>query len=148
MPAHVAAQSSGPVNWDDGPVTGVHTGKQLADRRALRPTDVRFAHIEERLDETARTANATAVAVAGMAGELKVLPELVDMIKQSADRANQREHVTFTAQVDVDKAGRLATIADTADSRRARRKLIGTVVAGIIGSGGIGALIHYLLGRA
>lgn len=147
VPAHVAAQTPGPISWDEAPVTGVHTGEALAEARARRPTDVRFAHIEGRLDETAKTANATALAVAGMAGELKVLPELVDMIKQSAARAEQREHVTFTSQVQVDTAGRLATIADTADARRTRRALVAKVVAGAVALVTSGAFLHWLLGR-
>ncbi len=69
-------------------LTGTYDGEELARARAKRPTDERIARVEKKQDEDRADHKALAVVVtdmqidvAGMRGELKVLPELVALIK-------------------------------------------------------------------
>lgn len=147
VPAHVRAQSLGPVDWDGGPITGVHSGPELARARAARPTAERLERLEVKHDDLAKHVGDMRESVGKMAGQLEVLPKLVDAIEKSADRSAQREHVTFTAQVDVDKAGRIATIRDVADAKKARRHLVTKIATGAIALLTSGAALHWLIGK-
>ncbi len=147
VPAHVRAQTAPPVEYVQDEVTGNHVGEDLRIARARRSTDERIGRLEDKHDVLAAVVGDVREAVGTMSGQLEVLPRLIDIIERSASRAEQREHVTFTAQVDVDKAGRLATIGDTADAAKLRRSLIAKAVAGVIAIGTSGAFVHWLLER-
>lgn len=126
------------------PITGVLEGDALAAARGDRPIQQRIAHVEIRLDDLKGAVdarlNSLEVGVANMSGKLDVLPELISVVRQSADRAAQREHVTFTAKVDVDKAQQL----DAIDSRKDKRKLWAVIVGAVFSGAGIGKLLHEL----
>ncbi len=138
-------------------VTGQYEGEELAQIRARRPTDKRIARLEEKHDELksdvketktdvkalTTAVNQLAVAVADQGGQLKVLPELVEAVNNSITRAAARDHVTFTAQVDVDKANAL----DRIDAKKSRRGLITTIAGGLFSAGVVGAAISLLAQR-
>ena len=90
------------------------------------------------------------LAVSGAVGKLdgqeKLLTETLSIVKKAADR----EHVTFTATVDVDRAKELAKVdidkeekLDTIDAKKKKREAILKVVA-FVGGGGIIELLHRL----
>ena len=141
VPAIVRAQTARPLEEMAQEVTGVHTGEALKQMRAARPTEQRFEHIEGRIDGLSEHVNTVAVAVA----ELKVLPDLVRSLEKAVDRTLQRDHVTFTSQVQVDTAGAIAKIEDTADAKKTRRALLAKIVAGVAALLTSGAGLHWLL---
>lgn len=117
-------------------VTGQYEGDELRQARARRPTDQRIERMEGKHDELRGDFKTLAAhvgdlreSVGEMSGKLEVLPKLVDAIDRASDRVAQREHVTFTAQVDVDKAGKIAKIGDEADRRKTRRWLTAKLIA-------------------
>lgn len=130
----------------DEDLTGQYDGEELARMRARRPTDKRLARLESKYDDLAEVVTETRLEVKEtrgeireMRGELKVLPELVDVLRQR----EAREHVTFTAKVEVDKAKEHAQVEvekaaklDSIDAKKDRRKLLLTI-AGAFASGGI-----------
>ncbi len=134
-------------------VTGVMSGPELRDARARRPTDERIGRLETKHDEVRADLKELTgdvkimgghvgdlrASVGEMSGKLEVLPELVEIVKGIADRAGQREHITLTAQVDVDKQRALEPL----ESARFRRKLI-LKVAGVASGAGVGIweLVH------
>jgi hypothetical protein len=99
--------------------------------RARRPTPQRFRKLEDKTDEIgkqlvqtrldmAKEVGAIKGEVAGIKGELAVLPELVSLVKTSLENTQHRETVTFTAQVDVDTAKKTAEIEKEAAIAQAR----------------------------
>ena len=93
------------------PVTGVYDGDDLRRARASRPTAARLERLEDKHDETRRDVADLRAVVGRIEGKLDVLPQLVEAVQASAERANQREQVTFTASVEVDKAQKLGGIS-------------------------------------
>lgn len=82
--------------FEDGPVTGNYEGDELAAMRAQRPIEKRISRIEQKQDadredlkELTRSVAATREDVAAIKGELKVLPELVSLIKGSQETERQ-----------------------------------------------------------
>lgn len=135
-PKGVAAQLAAPEFITDE-VTGQYDDpEELAAARARRPVPDRLAKLEQKHDEfrdaVDKRLNAVEVAVASVGGEMKVIPRLVDAMQEATKALQQREHVTLTAKVEVDKARELDKVAASAD----RRKLF-VKAAGLFGSGGI-----------
>lgn len=113
-PAVVKAQLAGPVEFIEEELTGRCEGEELAKKRANRPTGQRVAHLETRVDgvvetiaewrvEVSTEIGKVVAAVGSLAGEVKGLATVVG-------DSRQREHVTFTAKVDVDKNNQLSDI--------------------------------------
>jgi hypothetical protein len=107
-------------------VTGVYEGEELARIRARRPTDERIGRVEKKQDEDradlkqlSTLVHETREDVASMRGELKVLPELVDLIKQQQ--------------------------TDALDERKHRRERWTKVIAGVFSAGVLGAIVHAVL---
>jgi hypothetical protein len=114
-------------------LTGQYEGEELAEMRATRrPMPTRISRLEQKHDDLAKSVGETREIVAEMSGKLDVLPSLVDAVKGMAERASTREHVTFTAQVDVDKARQL----DSIDASKGKRDLY-LKVAGVLLTGGL-----------
>lgn len=95
--------------------TGVHEGEALARVRGNRQTPHRFRKLEEFKDETIKDIGAIKLSIVRMEGDNKTLNEKVDgyskatsisltNIEKHLSENRQREHVTFTAQVDVGAA--------------------------------------------
>lgn len=75
-----------PVTFDE--VTGNYEGEELAQMRARRPTDMRLRILEQKQDDDRADHKALVakvdqihVDVAGMRGELSVLPKLLDLLE-------------------------------------------------------------------
>ncbi len=90
------------VTFPADEITGKHAGVELAELRAMRPTDERIGRLETKHDQLAtevRTKNdqfATEVSgvrveVAKMSGKLEVLPDLVKAVEKVADRAAEQD---------------------------------------------------------
>lgn len=163
-------------SFDD--ITGRYEGEELEERRRSRPPDERFSRLEKKHDElkkdsekkhdevrtdvknlTSQVGNLRA-DVAGAVGKIDgqegVLTEMLGLVKKTAER----DHVTFTAKVEVDKAHELAEIEvdkaqelaeieDTIKAKDARRKrnlkLLG-IVASSVASGGVLIEVLHRLG--
>lgn len=120
-----------PVDFDDD-ITGNHEGEDLARLRAQRATPERLAHLESKYDRLGEQVNAIHVDVAGMRGELKVLPKLLELLE-----------------------GKQAAAVEAAKDEQTTKRLGMTtrtqVILGILGlfsAGGIGAIIAALSGCA
>jgi hypothetical protein len=121
-------------------VTGQYEGEELQRMRAQRKPDDRIGRLEEKHDSLVKVVTETRVEVAKISGQLEVLPKLVDAINQSVQRTAQRDHVTFTAKVDVDKAQAL----DVIDARKAKRDTYLKIAAALLTGGALGKLLHML----
>lgn len=132
-------------------ITGVFVGEELRAQRARRPTDIRIERLEDKHDDLVGVVSDIRESVGEVVGQLKVLPKLVEAIQDSTAQAGKRELVTLTAQVEVDKAGKLgilkvdeATRLDRLDSHRARRWLVAKLAGAAVGAieGGHWVLHH------
>jgi hypothetical protein len=135
-------------------VTGKYEGEELQAQRESRPVTDRINRLEKKHDETRAEDVRSDVkelsghvsdlradvsgAVGKLDGQQNVLTELLSIVKNTAEHATDRDHITFTAKVDVDKAAELAKIEvakeqglDTIEARRVRRKTIAKLVGGI-----------------
>lgn len=108
-----------------------HEVEERREIRSKRGTDERIGRLEEKHDALHSTLTETRIVVAEMSGKLDVLPQLVDAVRGMADRSAAREHVTFTAQVDVDKARQL----DNIDAKKDKRKLYMQIAGAVLGGG-------------
>lgn len=109
-----------PEVFEDEEGTGKYTGAELQEIRSRRPTDKRLERLEQFKDEVIERLGGVEVQVAEMKGELKILPSLIETMQSATAAMQQREHVTFTAKVDVDKAQALDTVAARGDERKAK----------------------------
>ena len=161
-------------------VTGRYEGEELIERRAQRPPDERFGRLEEKHDELKKDVekkhdelkkdvsdvrtdvkglsgqvsdmrSAVSGAVGKLDGQEKLLTETLSIVKQTHDRSADRDHVTFTATVDVDTAKELAKVEvdkeeklDTIDAKKKRRELILKGVGLAASGGGLVELLHRL----
>ena len=158
------ARDGRPTSIEFDEVTGQHHGDELRALRAARPPEQRLERLEDKHDELVEIVTDTRLTVSKIEGKLDVLPELVSVVKGMATAREQREHVTFTAQVEVDQARKIAEIEkekDTAvaekkaelddrlDKKKSRRKLWIKILsgAGVLVAGGIiHTIIHALTG--
>ena len=90
-------------------------------------------------------------AVGKINGQEKLLTETLSIVKQTHKREADREHVTFTATVDVDRAKELAKVEvdkeeelDTIDAKKNRRELILKSMGLAASGGGLVELLHRL----
>lgn len=111
-------------------ITGKYEGEELDERRAARPPDDRFRHLETKHDELKRgvekkhddksdvrevrsdvknlsgevskMGSAVSGAVGKIEGQEGVLTELLSVVKKTAER----DHVTFTAKVEASTTSR------------------------------------------
>ena len=151
-----------PIEFDE--ITGQHHGEELRAMRAARPPELRLERLEDKHDELVTIVTDTRLTVSKIEGKLDVLPELVSVVKGIATAREQREHLKFTAQVEVDQARELAEIEkdkDTAvaekkaelddrlDKKKSRRKLWIKILSGVgvlIAGGIVHTIIHSLTG--
>ena len=115
-------------------VTGVAEGDDLRRIRSRRPTAVRLERLEDKHDRLDSIVSSMGAAVGRIEGQLMVLPQLVEAVRDNADRANQREQVTFTASVEVDKAQKLGRVGADLLDKEMGVKLVAAVstVAAIV----------------
>lgn len=104
--------------------------------RAKRDPAGRIAKLEAEQHETRKAIGQTRddvanlrVSVAEIRGDQKAANTSLSAIEKSLERVAQREHITFTAKVDVDKAQQL----DAIDARKVRRQLVLKVVGVVLG---------------
>ncbi len=168
-------------------ITGRYEGEELEERRAQRPHVERIGRLEKKHDELKQDVEKThddlkrdvaevrsdvktvsgqvsdlRAGVSGAVGKLdgqeKILGEMLSIVKMSAER----EHVTFTATVEVDKAQELAKVevgkerelaeievtkeekVDTVKAKDDRRKRNLKILALVTSGGGIIELLHRL----
>ena len=117
-------------------VTGNYEGDELKKMRARRPTDERLTRLEDKHDVLDAKVDGIAVDVAGMKGQFTVIPRLVDTMEKAIEHLQQRDHVRFTASVDVDKAKELSKVEiealekrDEVDADKAKRTWISKTLA-------------------
>jgi uncharacterized coiled-coil protein SlyX len=133
-------------------VTGQYEGEDLERMRERRhPTD-RVRHLEKRADkqddkiDKIRDGLSDVKETLGkVSGKIDVLPDLIKQIGETAGRAAQQQQVTFTAQVDTQKAQvigetRLAVaekldVIDQRKQKRTRRTRLVGAVAGLLAGG-------------
>ena len=161
-------------------VTGRYEGEELEEHRRARAPDERFGRLEKKHDELKHDVEKqhdelkkdvsdvrsdvkelsnhvsdmredVSGAVGKIDGQEKVLVEMLSIVKKTADHAADRQHVTFTAQVDVDRATELAKVEvnkeqqlDTIDAKKTRRAMILKGVGLAASGGGLIELLHRL----
>jgi bifunctional N-acetylglucosamine-1-phosphate-uridyltransferase/glucosamine-1-phosphate-acetyltransferase GlmU-like protein len=153
-------------------ITGRYEGEELEERRAQRPPDERFGRLEKKHDELKQDVekkhddlkkdvsdvrsdvkvlsgqfgdmrSAVSGAVGKLDGQEKLLTETLTLVRKTHDREADREHVTFTATVDVDRAKELAKV-DVFDAKKKKREMVMKGVGLIAGGGGLIELLHRL----
>lgn len=93
IPVSVEAEIS--ENYED------EERKQL---RSGRTAEHRLEKLETKTDQIVDRLGKVEITVADFGGQMKILPKLVEAMENATVALQQRDHVTFTAKVDVDKA--------------------------------------------
>lgn len=171
-----ASEAAAPFSPGTEELTGNYKGEELERLRSLRPTDLRFAHLEGRVDNafnelgeiraeigevrgevdsglgSVRAEIATGLGkIAGgmgeLAGEMKGLARVVE-------DQGKRHHATFTATLDVDTAAKKAGIEvgaavqkDEIDAKKEKRTRATKIIAGVIALLTSGTFLGWLLGK-
>ena len=161
-------------------ITGRYEGEELEERRAARPPDERFHRLENKHDDLKKDVekkhdelkkdvsdvrtdvkglsgqvsdirSAVSGAVGKLDGQETLLTETLSIVKKTHEREADREHVTFTASIDVDRAKEIAKVEvdkeeklDTIDAKKKKRELILKGVGLIASGGGVVELLHLL----
>lgn len=137
-------------------VTGVLEGEELKKARAKRTTAERLDLLETKHDELAKSVVESRIEttkeLGKVTGELGTLAGAVNGLKTVVEDLGKREHLTFTAKVEVEKAQQTSIIKvdeaqklDEIQARAAKRALVAKLVGG---GGAIGFAIAKLLGYA
>ncbi len=116
----VRAQTAAPNAFSSEEVTGQYEGVELQSMRAKRPTIARVARIEDKMDAHGDRLGKVEVELAKVSGQMDGQDKVLANIDKSLANMSAREHVTFTAQVDVGKAQAI----DIVDSRKTRREWV------------------------
>lgn len=172
-------------------ITGRYEGEELEERRRARGPDERFGRlekkhdelrhdVEKKHDELKKDVSDVRSDVKGLSGQVNdmrsdvsgavgkidgqetLLTEMLSLVKKSAEKSIERDHVTFTATVEVDKAQELAKLevgkahelaeievikeekVDTVKAKSDRRKR-NLAILGLLASGaGVIELLHRL----
>lgn len=129
---HITERSGRSESFSAEEVTGVLEGDDLRTARSHRPTDERIFRLEEKHDVLDAKVDRIEVAVADMGGQFKVIPRLVDAMEKATTAFQQREHVTLTAKVDIDKVQAIGNV----EVKKAKWQLLIKIVAilGAIGT--------------
>lgn len=133
-----------PMPFSEEEVTGQHEGEELLEmrrRRAQADPASRIALLETEQKEQAAVVNEIRLDVTEIKGDQKAQNASLAGIEKTLDRMAQREHVTFTAKVDVETAEKI----DVVNARTTRRNTIAKIIAALIGGGGIVELVRALL---
>ena len=158
-----------PRPFEGEDVTGNYEGEELRARRSRRPTGERLNRLEDKHDalvltvgETRDMVLETRGDVREIHGELKVLPDLMSLVRGVAQGAQERNHVTVTTKLDVEKAREEAKIEiekaealtgleiaqakelDGIKARADRRKLVTKWVGAIVGMPALWELIKLI----
>jgi outer membrane murein-binding lipoprotein Lpp len=126
VPKHATPPQGYPVFVGEE-VTGAYEGDELREIRSRRPTDKRIERLEDKHDELrsdvreirddqkviAGHVGDLRAEVSGISGQLEVLPKFMAAIEKAADRANERDDVTFTSKVEVHKAQAIGIVKAT-----------------------------------
>lgn len=110
-------------------LTDRYEGEELKRMRADRPVEKRLEKLEEKDDQRALDIADIKLAVADIRGDQKATNASLRAIEKSIDQMAQREHVKFTATVDVDRAKQIDTVKAGAD----RREWVGKALAIVTG---------------
>lgn len=128
-------------------ITGNYTGDELDAMRSRRPPDDRLHILESKHDRVAERLGKVETTVAGLAGEMKIIPSLVETMQDATRAMQTRETVKVTveaeaskAQIELAKEKELASIEsarvreqDALSERKSKRKRRNLYVAGAIG---------------
>lgn len=149
-PAGVRAQTASPEVEIFEDVTGMHARGEIDDdeaerRRARRPSDP-LSRLRHEHNALAETVTGIRVTVGEIRGQLNGQDAVLAEIRGTVREALARDGRAFEAHLDIRTAASKAEIADKADAKRARRKLIGKAIGAAIGLVTSGAVIHWLLG--
>lgn len=141
VPKHRAQSPA--VEFIDEECTGKYEAEELfAARRARAKADPasRIAMLEADQKQMGEDVNEIKLSIVRIEGDQKATNTSLSGIERSLERMAQREHVTFTARVDVEKAQAL----DVIDAKKTRRQLW-LKAFGLVSLGGaIGKLLHWV----
>lgn len=124
-------------------ITGNHSGDDLRELRSRRPTGLRLELLEEKHDHLAAAVTDMHLETTAEFGDIKAtLGEVAGAVKgltTVVENSLKRDHVTFSARVEVDKAGAL----DVIDAKKSKRELY----AKLVGSAASGGILFEILHR-
>lgn len=159
---HTYAAPSEPFEDD---VTGKYEGEELERMRARRPTPERLLHIERKQDVFSTRMTAIEISVADIAGQMKILPDLVETLQTTISGMQKDGHLRLGVQLAVNQADELAEIEakkaaelaaieakraadlDVIAAKKAARKVRYVIVAGLVAALSSGAFLHWLFGK-
>lgn len=118
-------------------------------KRVQRTTDAAATSIAGKVEEHGKdirelksAVGTIGIDVAGIRGEMKVLPALVDALKDAAKAGQERKTTTLTSELRIVEA----TANDELDSRKAKRKNWATIIGALFSTATITAAITYAAG--
>jgi hypothetical protein len=117
-----AAGVVGPYEDEEEDLTGQYEGEELERlRRERRTTDQAVAHLERRMDKQVTAFGEFQTEITGKVEHMSgVMEGLGGEIRRTLDTLNQRDHMTFTAKVDVDTTKQKAEIETQAETATAK----------------------------
>lgn len=99
-------------------VTGVLQGDALRAARGKRTTEERIERIETKQDEDRARLGRMEVTLAGIGGQMQVLPQLVTAVQDATRAMQERDQMRERAKTEVETAEKI----DGLDARKKRRE--------------------------
>lgn len=124
-------------------ITGRFEGEELELARARRPTEERIARLEQKHDSLDEKVDRIDVAVAGIAGQMEIVPALIESLRDELKASRENEHVVLKQTLDIGKHEATARI----DTQMLATKAKWKIIAGIFSTATITAVITALASR-
>jgi hypothetical protein len=139
-------------SFDD--LTDRYEGEELQHARSGRPTEKRFEKLEKKSDEDRAAIaeikediSAVKVSVAGIAGEMKILPALVSELRDALRSKREDEHVVLTTKLDIGKHEAKTRIDTQQVATKSKWNMAVQIVTGLFSAGVLGAAIALIASR-
>ncbi len=131
--------------WDD--ITGHHEGEDLAMARARRPTPERIARLEAKHDSLDEKVDRIDVAVAGIAGQMQIIPDLIGSLRDELKAKREDDHVVLTTKLDIGKHEAKTRIDTQQIATTSKWKMAVRIISGLFSAGVLGAAIAFAASR-
>lgn len=137
--------ASPPYVFDD--LTGRYQGEELREQRSKRPTDKRVERLEEKHDSLDKVVDEIRGDVREIKGQMKGLPDLVDLLKTALAAKRDDDHAVLEQQLEVGAHEAKARIDTQQVATKSKWNMAVQVVGGLFSAGVLGAVIALAASR-
>lgn len=128
-------------------ITGRYEGDERREMRSRRRTEDRLERLEEKHDSLDEKVDRIDIAVAGIAGQMKILPDLIGSLKDELAARREDDHVVLKQTLEVGAHEAKSRIDTQQVAVTSKWKMAVRIVSGLFSAGVLGAAIALAASR-